>query len=219
MSHSPEARKIDIAFLHEFTNKEECLLESWGSDNIQPPFDITPKDFLYYAEYDLKNKYAHHLINSLSNIKRAIDCQFDSLLYGFGLLEKSKTQKWNFPTKIDCLNSLGVISPRILLKINQKRNLLEHEYIRPNQIEVEDALDVAVLFIVYTEKFLLNAMVDCEPSNDKEGYWLEVKLDYKNNRITVSKRRDKETLIEINVNSEEYIKYLKWFISLYELMR
>ena len=112
---------------------------------------------------------------------------------------------------------LGVISPRILLKINQKRNLLEHEYIRPNKGDVEDALDVAILFIVYTDKYLLNAIVRCEPYNFIEEYCLEVNLDYEKNRITISKRRDKETLKEINADSEDYIKYLKWFISLYEL--
>ena len=217
MSHSPEAHEIDIAFLNEFTNKEECHLESCNITNIQPPFDITPKDFLKYAEYDLNNEYTHHLINSLSNIKRAIDCQLDSLLYGFGLFEKSKIQKWNFPTKIDYLNRLEVISPRILLKINQKRNLLEHEYIRPNKSDVEDALDIAILFIVYTDKYLLNAIVSCEPYNFIEEYSLEVNLDYEKNMITISKRRDKETLKEINADSEDYIKYLKWFISLYEL--
>lgn len=210
-------RDVDITFLNDFIKKEECYLQSFNSEDIQPPFDIMPKDFLNYAEYDLNSEYNHNLINSLSNIKRAIDCQLASLFYAFGLLEKLKTQKWNFPDKIDCLNKLGVISPRILLRINRKRNLLEHEYIRPNKNEVEDALDVAILFNAYTEKFLLNAMIDCEPYNDEKKEGFEVKLDYKNNRIILYDTWDEKIIKEINANSEDYLIYLKWYIDLYKL--
>ena len=89
--------------------------------DVETDFEISPLNFLKYAEYDLTAKYDHHLVNSLSNTKRAIDSQLDSLLTGFGLSERAK--KWNFPKKIEFLNNIGVISPRILTKINKKRNL------------------------------------------------------------------------------------------------
>ncbi len=110
--------------------------------------------FFKFAENDLNSKYEHNLINSLSNIKRAIDCQMDTLLFAFGLYKKSKKEEWNFPRKLEVLNNLGIITPRILGKINQKRNFLEHEYRKPTKEEVEDALDVAALFLAYTQKFL-----------------------------------------------------------------
>ncbi|MEA2075447.1 MAG: hypothetical protein U9O85_06905 [Euryarchaeota archaeon] len=43
----------------------------------------------------------------------------------------------------------GIIAPQILKKINDKRNLLEHEFKKPSLEQVEDALDVATLFISY----------------------------------------------------------------------
>lgn len=97
------------------------------------------------------------IINSLSNTKRAIDSQLDSLLVGFGLSERAN--KWNFPTKVNYLNNVGILSG-ILTKINKKRNLLEHEYKNPSIEEVKDALGVAKFFISYTDKYLHPAIVD-----------------------------------------------------------
>lgn len=211
-------QELTIAFLRDYTsNSEKCHLDSWSGKNIESPFKITPKNFLSYADYDLTNEYPHHLVNSLSNIKRAIDCQFDSLLYGFGLFEKSKKLNWNFPEKINYLNRIGIISPRILRKINQKRNLLEHEYILPNKNDVEDALDVATLFIAYTERYLWNATTEIELYHDTKEEQLKIKLDYKNNMIIINETtrpRDKK----INANSEEYVDYLRWYIDLYKFI-
>jgi len=109
------------------------------------------------------------------------------------------------------------ISPRILIKINQKRNLLEHEYIRPTKNDIEDALDVAILFISYTDKFLLYAMIDCQPYNDEKEDGIAVKLDYKNNNIILSETWGGKNIKEINADSEDYLKYLKWYIDLYKL--
>ena len=38
-------------------------------------FEITPKDFLNYGKLDFKQNDKRGLINSLTNAKRAIDCQ------------------------------------------------------------------------------------------------------------------------------------------------
>jgi uncharacterized protein YutE (UPF0331/DUF86 family) len=132
----------------------EPTIDSWGTGNIETPFTIKPGEFLEYAESDLKIDDNHHLVNCLSNIKRAIECQIDSLLIGFGLFEKAKIKNWKFPTKIEKLNEIGIVSPRILSKINKLRNLLEHEYSIPEREKVEEALDVAILFIRYTDQFL-----------------------------------------------------------------
>jgi hypothetical protein len=210
--------EIDLKYLKGLVIENECHLDAESRTDIELPFNIQPRDFLNYAEYDLNNNYNHHLINSYSNIKRAIDCQLDSLLVGFGLFENSKKEKWKFPTKIDYLNKLDVISPRILKKINQKRNLLEHEYIKPNIDDVEDALDVATLFINYTEKFLINAIIQCVPFNDNTGETIVTALDYKNNKIIFSEHMSREKILKIiDADSADYFEYIKWYISLYKI--
>jgi hypothetical protein len=53
----------------------------------------------------------------------------------------SVKDKWNL------LRDIGFAAPRILKRVNDSRNLLEHEYAIPPESEVEDALDLATLFI------------------------------------------------------------------------
>jgi len=187
-------------------------------DNVETNFEISPEDFLTYAEYDLTAEYDHHLVNSLSNSKRAIDSQLDSLLIGFGLSERSK--KWRFPQKIDFLNKVGVISPRILTKINKKRNLLEHEYRNPTEEEVEDALDVAILFINYTNKYLFQAIFDFGFGyGEGEGRHLNTLiLDWINSKLIFS-CPSLGAEVEIKADEKDYDEYLKFYLELYNFMK
>ena len=187
-------------------------------DNVETNFEISPEDFLTYAEYDLTAEYDHHLVNSLSNSKRAIDSQLDSLLIGFGLSERSK--KWRFPQKIYFLNKVGVISPRILTKINKKRNLLEHEYRNPTEEEVEDALDVAILFINYTNKYLFQAIFDFGFGyGEGEGRHLNTLiLDWINSKLIFS-CPSLGAEVEIKADEKDYDEYLKFYLELYNFMK
>jgi len=214
----------NIETLKQFLgNFKEVGIDSWNEENIETPFEISSKEFLNFADYDLTNESNHHLVNALSNIKRAIDCHLDSLLCGFGLFDYSKKKRWSFPRKVQKLNELGLISPRILDRINKKRNLLEHEYRNSIKEEVEDAFDIATLFIACTEKFLLNAIIYFEIYHDVKKDRIQVELNYKKSEITFSetevKNNDVITIMrkKIKFDSGEYIDYLKIFISLYKL--
>lgn len=189
-------------------------------ETIEPPFDNTPKYFLKNAESDYNGKEPN-LINSLSNINRAIHCQIDFLLYGLGWSE-GKIKKMHFPQKIEVLNKIGIISPRILKKINKQRNLLEHEYKNPKKDEVEDALDIALLFIHYSDRYLINALTEFT-LYIKDILRFRVTLDYKNNRLIFIDFEYPNGVFtevvkkEITPNSEEYVDYLRWFLSLYKI--
>lgn len=199
------------------------LIDGWGIEEIETNFDIKPNDFLNFARQDLKANYEHHLINSLTNVKRAIDCQIDSIFIALGLnTKKSESEYWNFPEKIDLLNKLGIISPDILQNINQQRNNLEHKYAKPKENEIKIAIDTAQLFIKYTDKYL-NAMPFSgmlrEPKT--KNSFLNVDLDYKN-RILRFEGREYDDDFKIlknhyvkeisEANRDEYVKYLKWFL-------
>jgi hypothetical protein len=206
--------KLSLDYLNLFLEGE---LDSSGSETINTYFDITPSKFLKYAEYDLAAKYDHYLVNSLSNTKRAIDCQLDSLLIAFGLSERAK--RWRFPEKINYLNSIGIISPRILNKINKKRNLLEHEYKNPNEEEVEDALDVALLFVNYTSKYILRAVTEYDLYCETEEVvnFLTATLDWRNCKlvfVTSDNNEKQEETTEISSSRKEYDDYLKVYLKL-----
>jgi len=206
----------------------EDLIDGWSIHKIETDFDIKPNEFLKYARLDLKANYDHHLINSLTNIKRAIDCQIDSIFIGLGInTKKSETENWSFPEKIDILNRLGIVSPEILRNINQRRNDLEHRYSKPGEVEVKDALDTAFLFIKYTEKYL-NAM-PYEGSLREYGNVdsiLSVELDYKNRKFRFEYKDYSKDLNSVKntyvkeipeTNREEYLKYLKWFLQITDM--
>jgi hypothetical protein len=56
-------------------------------------------------------------------------------------------EQYSFPGRLETLRTLGLVAPRIVRKIVQLRNLLEHEFHLPKVNEVEDALDIASLFV------------------------------------------------------------------------
>ncbi|MGV8086972.1 MAG: hypothetical protein ACP5N1_05045 [Candidatus Woesearchaeota archaeon] len=115
-------------------------------------FEILPNEFLSYAEKDLLGNTDRDLVNALSNIKRALDCQINLILIEYGVYKQSKKDYWNFPKKIEFLTKHNIAAPRILKKINNIRNLLEHEFKKPTLEQAEDALDIVSLFISYTKK-------------------------------------------------------------------
>jgi len=153
----------------DYLNHEEFQVEGTGFLEYEIPFDIKPKDFLFYAEQDLNSSLPHCFVNALSNGKRALDCQVLCLLDIFGLLKHAEKKRWGFPSKIDALKKIGVIAPRILTKVNKTRNLLEHEFANPNSEQVIDFIDVVALFIESTKVYMENYL------NFIETAWIDDK--------------------------------------------
>ncbi len=150
-------------------NEEGCKWISSTSDVLRTKFDISPQDFIKYAEIDLSSDYEHNIINALSNSKRALDCQLDTLMVAFGYYKKSQKEFWNFPKKLTLISDLGILAPRVLSKINTQRNLLEHQFIKPVKDQVEDFLDIAMLFIASTDRYSLKFITHLTFRNKELG--------------------------------------------------
>jgi hypothetical protein len=113
---------------------------------------LQPRDFLNFAIQDSEAlKSERNRVNCLGNSKRAIDAQVDHLIRRLGFLPLARKQRWSVPKKLDFIVQSGVIAPRILRNVNQLRNRLEHKFASPSKRQVEDALDIATLFISYGE--------------------------------------------------------------------
>lgn len=113
---------------------------------------LQPRDFLNFAIQDSDSlNLERNRVNCLGNSKRAIDAQVDRLVGQLGFLPLARKQRWSIPKKLDFVVRSGIVAPRILRKVTQLRNRLEHEFATPSKREVEDALDVATLFISYGE--------------------------------------------------------------------
>lgn len=164
-------------------------------------YEICAEDFHKFAMESSRGKDLRSRVNALGNVKRAIECRIDSLLYNYCLHEKSEKERWDFPDKISIIRQLGIVAPRILKKINKKRNELEHRYVKPTQDDVDDALDVSTLFLAYSDELANGAIISYSVRDDftielkqKDGF---VKLiDHKNNVEKIAKIDDNEGWIE-----------------------
>jgi hypothetical protein len=161
-----------------------------GTSNTDGVFDINPKDFLRFAKLDLKQDDERGLINSLTNSKRAIDCQIDEVLYKFGITQENfKPAVENFlahfelsndiPIKLKFIQALNFAPSLLISKTRTLRNRLEHLYQKPTENEVHEAFDVADLFIrSVASKF--KVQTDDFSITDEKNYNEKNKWVYKN---------------------------------------
>lgn len=144
--------KIEII---KFLEKHiEDLMSSGGSGSSlsQPNFDITPRDFLDFAEKDLEQPNSiHSLVNATSNLKRAIDCQLDSFLILLNLDNFYRKKRLGVDRKLGFLEKAGLFRSKSLEKLNRLRNRLEHHYEIPEIEDVEVYYDLVVAFVSVIE--------------------------------------------------------------------
>jgi hypothetical protein len=120
---------------------------------------LEPRDFLNFAVEDSAAlERERNRVNCLGNCKRAVDSQVDRLIRRLGFFPLARKQGWNVPRKIDFISKSGVVAPRILRNVNSLRNRLEHEFAPPSRQQIEDALDVATLFVSYGELVRIPSM-------------------------------------------------------------
>ena len=130
----------------------------WGSDGKLKFYEIDAEDFLKFAKEDSEGQDLRSCVNALGNVKRAIECRIDFILFVYCLHEKSEKEHWDFPKKIEIIEQLGIVAPSILKKINKKRNELEHRYVKPTKEDVDDGRDVAKLFLAYTSRLVVEPL-------------------------------------------------------------
>ena len=121
-----------------------CAVSLGGGDFTLVELETSPVEFLTLAEDDLQRGGLSALVNATTNAKRAIVSQIDQLLMSLGYDSIS----FEVPRKIERLKGLGLLAPRLLKKVVRMRNILEHEYRKPKLSEVEEALDIATLFVL-----------------------------------------------------------------------
>lgn len=142
--------KEKILWFHGYDKNQNKIAGKKKSEQGKGTAQLSPIDFLRFANEDLKSTYGQRgIANCLTNCKRGIDCQIDDLIKKLGYLPLSRKKRWHFTQKIQFIRSIGVIAPRILEKVNTLRNELEHRFKMPSIDQAEDALDIASLFISY----------------------------------------------------------------------
>jgi hypothetical protein len=121
-----------------------------GSPLDFPDFELMPFDYLEFAEEELEQNTPAARINCVAHLKRAVECELDTLL---GVLNLSK-QVQSFPKKLEFAGDVGIVSPRSLAKLNKMRNRMEHEYAIPEAQELEVYFDLASSFVHTLEGYI-----------------------------------------------------------------
>lgn len=205
--------------------KNRLILEPDIGTSIGYRFKINPENFIDYANTDIKSTCTHGLVNALSNSKRAVDCQIDKLLCSLGIGIKNR----NLPQKITILKELGIVAPKIISKLIKKRNYLEHRYICPKREEVEDAVDIAALFIEATNRKLQTFQESFSIGNKNTMFFknrkfrsiIYVSFDPDNKEFELRRYREGSLIGCININSKkkEYLVLMRIILSFEEEKR
>ncbi|MDR7370058.1 hypothetical protein SAMN05444397_10948 [Flavobacterium aquidurense] len=221
-------------------NLTDLLIVIEGGEGMKASsFDINPKDFLRFARQDLSDSKDRGYINSLTNSKRAIDCQVDDLLEIVGIKIKDENKDLeNFAKlfdfdandiafKLKLIHSLNLAPSLLVSKARTIRNKLEHYYQMPKETEVKEALDVADLFIRSIEgkirlpntMFYITDFNQCKEENNWKVFkHIHFTYNTEKNFFHISLREldtSKDSIEEITIfaNDKEYCALLNIMFS------
>lgn len=117
--------------------------------------DTDPRAYLRYAEEDLaEGDSSRRRINALSNAKRALHLQIELLTNALGYSSWSERKARGFPRRLLFAEKCGMITPRVLSKVNRLRNDVEHEYADPDRDMVDDYTDVVALYLEASDRYV-----------------------------------------------------------------
>lgn len=174
------------------------------------------EDYLAFARQDLADGTTpRHLINALSNAKRALHLRMEDVCLGFGAISLTKLR--NFHSLSGYLKKCGLPSLAVLEKLNKARNDIEHDYAIPEQEMVEIYIDVAHLFLSATDRWSRRHPYDMDinkinDAGDKRLH--KVRFDWDNGNVTLmicdpdSKRYEFPHSITYTNKESEFFKWV-----------
>ena len=163
----------------------DCISFSWVTYHCRQ--DPSAEDYLSFARQDLLDGATpRHLINALSNAKRALHMRMEDICLGFGAVSLNKLK--NFHALSEYIKKCGLPSLSVLEKLNKERNNTEHDFTIPKQEMVEIYIDVAHLFLSATDRWSGRHPSDIEVDhkNEASDRWLrEVNFHWRKGSVTL----------------------------------
>lgn len=131
-------------------------------------FEVSSHEFLSFAKEDFSENTKRGLLNALTNAKRAIDCQIDTILRSIGFAHDDSPQNvkdfvaWyeskegavDAPLKLKLIRALGMAPTGLIANARTLRNKLEPYYEAPDANDVKATVELAELFIGTTQNKL-----------------------------------------------------------------
>ncbi|MDH5356243.1 MAG: hypothetical protein OEY09_17510 [Gammaproteobacteria bacterium] len=153
---------LDISNALKFKWRNTYASLSQDDALLSHRFEIEPDEFLKFAAKDYLSGDLQGLVNSVTNAKRAIDCQVDSIISCFGYDPydslpdvaqqyineyQNKSGAFEATNKLKLLQSLDIAPSALVTSMREVRNKLEHHYKKPSEQDALHIIDLAKLFI------------------------------------------------------------------------
>lgn len=155
---------------------------SSGSDISIPIYDISSEEFLDFAENAIASETKEGIINAVSNLKRALDCEMDMFFESINIKRIFDKKNLKFEKKTQFLANIGLFPIQTINKLNFMRNKREHEYKVPEIYDLHTYYELVwsivkildlYLELLYTEEINLELYIE----NNK--YYFKMKYDIK----------------------------------------
>lgn len=78
-----------------------------GSEISIPIYDISSEEFLYFAENAIASETKEGIVNAVSNLKRALDCEMDMFFESINLKRIFDKRNLKFEKKTQFLANIG----------------------------------------------------------------------------------------------------------------
>jgi hypothetical protein len=165
MTTRKEPQKSTLEHFCEFLRSNFADLEhsGGGGANLRfPEFELMPQDYLDFAEEALLIPTQANRINCITHLKRAIECQCETMLHVLNLQSKGKNA--NFPRKLEWVSCLSLMPSRSLAELNRIRNKVEHDYAHADDTDLSVFFDLVAGFVASVEGalFMIASSIDTE---------------------------------------------------------
>ncbi len=198
---------IDISNTLKF-NWKNTYAATGGDAWLSHEFEIEPDELLLFAEKDYSNGGLQGLVNSVTNAKRAIDCQVDKIISCFGYDPynslpdnaqqyideyQNKVGAIKATQKLKLLQSLDIVPSSLVTSMREIRNKLEHYYKAPDKSDALHIIDLAKLFIRSSDYVLKLfpdewVLIDTEKA-DKSTKIISIEYPYKKNKFVIKLKK------------------------------
>jgi len=193
----------------------------WLSMRTKP---LSAHDLLSFAIADLEEgESSRHLVNSLSNAKKALHLRLEDVCLGFGCVDLKNVR--NFPQLISYARNCGLVAPRILERLNARRNVIEHEFEVPSKAELETFVDVVQLFLAATDRW--ESRLPCQMGYHDEAVTAsngkllrEIQFDWSNGRVSLAFKSagagngysERPDYVEFHSPSDEFFRCVRFLL-------
>ena len=208
-----------LTFLQKYLN----LLEGDSASATQPTipdFDLYAGDYIEFAEESLDRYLAEHrpveLLNCLSHLKRAMDCEIEAFLHAYGLAGIFAKRNIGVGKKLLFIQACGIFSSRTLERLSTFRNRMEHQFEVPEIADIEVYFDLVSAFVALVQtaisEWIQQQLTLTDPNDpDKSCGLFDISYDAEKPNISVSWNvpDEKVSFISTPDNIEEFAFMMK----------